>query len=101
TIKDVARMSDVSVATVTRALQGHPRVRPETAKRVKEAAAMLGYRPSSIARALVTGASQSLGLLIPSSGANFWGEVAAGMEERAAEDGFAVLLAQSYRNADR
>jgi DNA-binding LacI/PurR family transcriptional regulator len=101
TIRDVARLSNVSVATVTRALQGHPRVRPETAQRVKEAAAMLGYRPSSIARALVTGASHTLGLLIPSSGASFWGQVAAAIDERAVEEGYAVLLAQSYSDGAR
>jgi DNA-binding LacI/PurR family transcriptional regulator len=96
TIKDVARLSGVSTATVTRALRGHPRVLPETRRRVAEAARILEYRPHSLAQALATGASQTIGLLLPSTGDRFWGEVAFGVEERAAEEDLSVLLANSH-----
>ena len=101
TIKDVARLSGVSIATVTRALQGHPRVLPSTRYRVEEAAAALGYRPHFIARALATGTSDTIGLIIPSTGDRFWGEVAAAIEQRAAEAGFSVLFANSHGDLDR
>ena len=96
TIKDVAQLSGVSAATVTRALQGHPRVLPETRARVEDAASRLGYRPDHAARTLVTGISRTIGLLVPTIRDPYWAEVAAGIEPRAAEDGFAVLIASGY-----
>lgn len=96
TIKDVAQLSGVSAATVTRALQGHPRVLPETRARVQDAATRLGYRPDHAARSLVTGISRTIGLLVPTIRDPYWAEVAAGIEPRAAEDGFAVLIASGY-----
>ncbi len=101
TIRDVARASGVSVATVTRALHGHPRVRPETRRRVEQAAVALGYRPDFNARALATGASRTIGLLVPSIGDRFCAEVAAGIEARAAEASRAVLLASSQHEPER
>ena len=96
TIKDVAQLSGVSAATVTRALQGHPRVLPETRARVQSAASRLGYRPDHAARALVTGISRTIGLLVPTIRDPYWAEVAAGIEPRAADEGFAVLIASGY-----
>jgi LacI family transcriptional regulator len=96
TIKDVAQLSGVSAATVTRALQGHPRVLPSTRTRVENAARKLGYRPDHAARALVTGISRTIGLLVPTIRDQYWAEVAAGVEPRAAEEGFAVLIASGY-----
>jgi DNA-binding LacI/PurR family transcriptional regulator len=101
TIRDVAQLSGVSTATVTRALQGHPRVRPETRTRVEEAAVKLDYRPDSLARALATGASNTIGLVIPSTGDTFWGEVAEGLEERAGEAGFTLLLGLAHGDPQR
>ncbi|HXF38032.1 MAG TPA: LacI family DNA-binding transcriptional regulator [Actinomycetota bacterium] len=97
----MARLAAVSPATVTRVLQGRESVRPETRRRVEEAIEALGYRPDHIARALVTRSSATVGLLLPSSGDSFWGEVAAGIEERASERGFSVLFANAHGNADR
>jgi DNA-binding LacI/PurR family transcriptional regulator len=96
TIKDVARLSGVSPATVTRVMQGRNSVREETRRRVEEAVDALGYRPDHIARALVTRSSRTIGLLLPSSGDSFWGEVAAGIEERASEDGYSVIFANAH-----
>jgi DNA-binding LacI/PurR family transcriptional regulator len=96
TIKDVARASGVSPATVTRVLNNHPAVRRETGDRVRRAIATLGYRPDSIARALVTRSTRTVGVLVPSSGDSFWGEVVAAIEGRAIEEGFSVFLANAH-----
>jgi DNA-binding LacI/PurR family transcriptional regulator len=101
TIKDVARDSGVSTATVTRALQGSPRVLPETRRRVEDLAAKLGYLPDNLARALATGTSKTIGLVIPSSGDSFWGEVTEGLEERAVERGFTLLLGLAHADPER
>jgi LacI family transcriptional regulator len=101
TLEDVARLSAVSTATVSRAIHGDSRVRPDTRDRVLRAAAKLGYRPNSVARELATGSSDTVGLLVPSSGDLFWGEVATGIEEHAAEHGLSILLANSHGDAKR
>ena len=101
TIKEVARLSGVSPATVTRVIQRRDSVREETRRRVEEAVEALRYRPDHIARALVTRRSRTIGLLLPSSGDSFWGEVAAGIEERASEAQYSVIFANAHGSAAR
>ncbi len=66
-IFDVARLAGVSHQTVSRVINGHPSVRPQTRERVEEAIKQLRYRPSTAARALVTRRSRNLGLIMPGS----------------------------------
>ena len=101
TVQDVARASGVSPATVTRVLRGHPVVRPDTRRRVERAAASLGYIPNSIAQALATQSTRTVGVLVPSSGDGFWGEVVAAIENRAAAAEFSVLLANGHGDDGR
>lgn len=67
-IRDVARAADVSYQTVSRVLNGHPSIRPETKQRVLDAMAELRYRPNQAARALVTSRSRTLGVILGSRG---------------------------------
>ncbi len=60
---DVAKLAGVSHQTVSRVINGSPQVRPATRERVLAAMAELDYRPNSAARALVTGRSQTLGVV--------------------------------------
>src|SRR5262249_54416003 len=60
---DVARLAGVSHQTVSRVINGSERVAPETRDRVEHAMRMLDYRPSSVARALVTGRSRTVGVI--------------------------------------
>lgn len=101
TIRDVARLSGVSIATVTRTFQGSPRVRPETRERVREAATKLGYHPDTVARTLVTGRSNTVGMLVPSLVQAYWGELADAIEHRAGELGYSVMIASSRGDPDR
>ncbi|GAB3993753.1 LacI family DNA-binding transcriptional regulator [Glycomyces albus] len=64
TIKDVAREAQVHISTVSRALSMPHRVRPETRARILEAARRLGYQPSRVARALTTGRTYNVGLVV-------------------------------------
>lgn len=66
-IRDVARLADVSHQTVSRVLNNHPSIRPETRDRVVAAMEQLRYRPNPAARALVTSRSQTIGILAASS----------------------------------
>src|SRR5215475_16201200 len=70
---DVADLAGVSHQTVSRVLNDHPNVRPDTRDRVMSAIDRLGYRPNSAARVLVTGRSQALGVV--SSDTTLYGPV--------------------------
>ena len=101
TLADVARVAGTSPATVTRALHGHPRVLPATRARVEAAAAALGYVPHLGARALAKRSSETIGLLMPTTADSFWGEVAAGLEQRAISRGYSLLIATSHNDPRR
>src|SRR5215470_8033767 len=60
---DVARLAGVSHQTVSRVINDHPAVREATRERVRRAMEQLDYRPNSLARALVTGRSRTLGVV--------------------------------------
>jgi DNA-binding LacI/PurR family transcriptional regulator len=66
-IRDVARLADVSHQTVSRVLNNHPSIRPQTRDRVLAVMAELNYSPNRAARALVTSRSQTIGILAASS----------------------------------
>src|SRR4051812_50141137 len=60
---DVAARAGVSHQTVSRVVNGHRSVAPDTRKRVQQAITELGYRPNLAARALVTGSTRTIGLV--------------------------------------
>ncbi|WP_158853528.1 LacI family DNA-binding transcriptional regulator [Saccharothrix deserti] len=97
---DVARLAQVSHQTVSRVLNGHPHVSEPTRLRVRAAIDQLGYRPNRVARALVTGRSQLIGVVAQNS--TLYGPVSllAAFEQAAAEVGF-VVTANRVDVADR
>lgn len=97
---DVARLAGVSHQTVSRVLNDHPNVRPQTRLRVRAAMDELGYRPNRAARALVTGRSQLIGVVAQNTTLFGPASLLAAFERRAAEAGFAVSVA-SLRELNR
>ncbi|NIN64778.1 MAG: substrate-binding domain-containing protein [Anaerolineae bacterium] len=65
TLEEVARLAGVSRSTVSRVMNDHPNVRPETRERVWEAIRRSGYQPHAIARSLVTKRTHIIGMVIP------------------------------------
>ena len=100
-IKDIARALGVSHSTVSRALRDSPLVHPDTVAEVKKKAYALGYRPSAVARSLVTRETRTIGVVVTTIADPFHGEVATGIEETAAAAGYSVILASSHRDPDR
>jgi DNA-binding LacI/PurR family transcriptional regulator len=91
---DVARTAGVSAQTVSRALRGSPNVNPETKRRVLAAVEQVGYRFNSAARALSSGRSHTIGLVLLASGGYYSrSAVTAGVEAAAGEAGYAVSIA--------
>lgn len=91
TLVDLAREANLSIATVSRAMRGHPAVNPETRRRVEELAAGLGYRTSATARALRTGRHDAIYLVL-SEIALERGSIARGAARAARERGLRLLL---------
>ncbi|MDQ1129173.1 LacI family DNA-binding transcriptional regulator [Microbacterium sp. SORGH_AS_0888] len=89
-IRDVARLAGVSHQTVSRVINDHPSIRPETRERVLGVMAELRYRPSRAARALVTSRSQTLGILSASSTEYGPASAIAAIEAAARERGYWV-----------
>ncbi|MGB9858062.1 MAG: LacI family DNA-binding transcriptional regulator, partial [Dictyoglomaceae bacterium] len=64
TIRDVAKLAGVGIATASRALNNRGNVNPDTRRKVLEAAQKLGYVPNSLARSLVYGKTKKVGVII-------------------------------------
>lgn len=92
TLNDVAIAANVSMMTVSRALNGHDRISEETRERVLVEAEKLGYRPSSTARSLRTNQSFLIGVFSPNMMMPLHSELVLGAQEAAAELGYKLLL---------
>ncbi|HEX6988297.1 MAG TPA: LacI family DNA-binding transcriptional regulator [Bacillota bacterium] len=101
TIHDVARRSGVSVATVSRVLNGRPGVAAPTRDRVLAAMHSLGYRPNSVARSLVSAQTRTLGLLIPDITSPFLPDLVRGAEDTARVRGYTVVLVNTDQDPAR
>ncbi|MDV6375464.1 LacI family DNA-binding transcriptional regulator [Deinococcus arenicola] len=99
-IREVARLSGVSIATVSRVFNDAAAVNPETRERVLEQAQALNYQPSSLGRNLVRGRSELLGLIVPNVAFPLYGEMIGGIEEVLGREGMSILLALSHDNVD-
>jgi DNA-binding LacI/PurR family transcriptional regulator len=97
-IKDIARLANVSSSTVSRALQSSPLISRETAERIQHIAKQCGYRASAIARGLVTQKTKTIGVVVTSIADPFVSEVVSGIEDYGNDHGYSVFLANS--NAD-
>ena len=89
---DVAREAGVSLMTVSRALNQKEDVRPETRDAIMRIVQRLGYRPSGIARSLVTKRTGTIGLIVPDVSNPYFSGIAHGVAEIANEEGLSVLL---------
>jgi DNA-binding LacI/PurR family transcriptional regulator len=99
-MSDVGELAGVSHQTVSRVINGSPHVRPETREKVLAAMQQLGYRPNSVARALVTGRSNMLGVV--SFDTTLYGPASTlfGIERAAHEAGYFIIVA-SLKALDR
>jgi LacI family transcriptional regulator len=97
----VARRANVSIATVSRTINGIPSVSPKLAKRVWDAIQEIGYFPNTQARALVSGRSGILGLIVSDISNPFFPELIQGFEDIAVENGYEILVSSTNYDASR
>ncbi|WGL51095.1 LacI family DNA-binding transcriptional regulator [Nocardioides sp. BP30] len=100
TLRDVARAAGVSPATASRALGNPDVVAAGTRERVLRTARELGYRANQAARALATGDSGMIGLVVPDIESPFFASIAKGVDARARELGSSVLIADTQEDAE-
>ena len=99
TIKDVARAAGVSVATVSRALNGTEKITPETRQRVLAVAQEMRFTPSSAARSLITRRTHAVGALLPDLYGEYFSELIRGMDLKARARGLHLLVSSSHGDA--
>ena len=96
TIKEVARQSRVSVATVSRVVNGQGPVREETRQRVLRVAGRLRYAPHGAARSLITRRTSTIGVLLPDIHGEFFSEIIRGIDVAARRKGYHLLVSSSH-----
>lgn len=95
TIKDIAKILNVSPATVSKALSDMDDISYETKIKVRNLAEELNYKPNYLARGLVKKESKTIGLIIPDITNPFYPEIARAIEETVNKEGFSVFLCNS------
>ena len=100
TIRDVARAVGVSVATVSRAMNGAENVLPETRQRILDAARELRFTPSGAARSLITRRTDTIGALLPDLHGEYFSELIRGIDQAARARGLHLLVSSSHGDAD-
>jgi LacI family transcriptional regulator, fructose operon transcriptional repressor len=101
TIKDVARLAGVSVATVSRVLSDHSYVRDEVRWRVQKAIAELSYRPNRVARSLRAQRSKFIGLIISDIENPFYTALVRAVEDVAYARQYSLLLCNSDEDPEK
>ena len=100
TIKDVAREANVSVATVSRALNGQHNVAEAVRRRIQDVAQRLRYTPHHAARSLSSRRTRTIGVVLPEVYGEFFSELMYGIDQVAREHGL-HLLVSSYHGDPR
>ncbi|OYD09003.1 catabolite control protein A [Paludifilum halophilum] len=95
TIYDVAREAGVSMATVSRVVNGNPNVKPVTRKKVLETIRNMGYRPNAVARGLASKKTTTVGVVIPDISSAFFAELTRGIEDIANMYHYNIILCNS------
>ena len=100
TLRDVAKLANVDVSTVSRAINNSGLVHPETKARIYAAAEELSYKPNILAQGLRQGKRHTLGVVMPNLHLTIFAEVMQGIEQQAQKQGYETLICNSNGNPD-
>lgn len=92
TLKDVAKLANVDVSTVSRALNNTSYVHPDTKARILDAVKELSYKPNVLAQGLRSGKRHTIALVVPKLGLTIFEDLAESIDEAAREKGYAILI---------
>ncbi len=100
TIKDVARLAEVSISTVSRVINDSKPVSPEVRRKVLKIIEETGYKPNDVARSLVTRRSYLIGVIVNNLAQSYVADIVRGIEEIGKMYGFDILLCSSYSSKE-
>ncbi|MGB6484478.1 MAG: LacI family DNA-binding transcriptional regulator [Candidatus Acidiferrales bacterium] len=100
-IHEVARRAKVSIATVSRTINGVPTVTPQLSRRVWKVVEELGYYPNTQARSLVSGRSRIFGLIVSEITNPFFPEIVQGFEDIAVQHNYEILTTSTVHDPKR
>lgn len=101
TIYDVAREANVSMATVSRVVNGNQNVKPATRKKVLECIERLGYRPNAVARGLASKKTTTIGVIVPDISKSYYAELSRGIADVATMYEYNIILSNSDKRPTR
>ena len=101
TIYDVARDANVSMATVSRVVNGNQNVKPTTRRKVQESIDKLGYRPNAVARGLASKKTTTVGVIVPDISTSFYAELSRGIADVATMYEYNIILSNSDERPER
>jgi len=101
TIRDVARRAQLSVATVSRALNGFENVSEQARERIALAVSELGYVPHAGARSLSLARNNAIGVVLPDLHGEFFSEIVRGMDREASRRGYLLLLSNLHAGTEQ
>ena len=101
TIYDVAREAGVSMATVSRVVNGNKNVKENTRKKVLEVIERLDYRPNAVARGLASKKTTTVGVVIPNITNSYFSTLAKGIDDIAEMYKYNIVLANSDEDDDK
>src|SRR5262245_58879996 len=97
-MKDIAQDLGISMMTVSKALRNHPDISEETRERVLRRMEELNYRPNLAARALVTGRTHLMGLVVPDLVHSFFSQIANAISKVLREQGYSLVISSSQED---
>ncbi len=100
TIKDVARLAEVSISTVSRVINDSKPVSPEVRRKVLKVIEETGYKPNDVARSLVTRRSYLIGVIVNNLAQSYVADIVRGIEEIGKMYGYDILLCSSYSSKE-
>jgi len=101
TIYDIAKVLDITAASVSRALNNNPKISESTRKLVLETAAKMNYKQNKLALALRSGKSYNVGVIVPRIDSNFFASIIRGIEEELYAHKYNVIICQTHEDEKR
>jgi len=100
-IKDIAKLTNTSITTVSFVLNGKGRISKEISQKILDVAAKIGYEPNRMAVGLRTGVSKVIGLIVETIGGPFFGAMAKVIEEEAEKEGYRIIYCSTNNNIQK
>ncbi|MCL2112977.1 catabolite control protein A [Lactococcus protaetiae] len=101
TIYDVARVAGVSMATVSRVVNGNANVKEKTRQKVLDAIAELDYRPNAVARGLASKRTTTVGVILPTITSTYFAAITRGVDDIASMYKYNMILANSDNDVEK